>query len=345
MLPFAPEARKAVRVVVLAMNMESPPESDNDKPTVSVVPPICRLGVPAMGCLFEVMIWHEDAEWSVGVAREALAEIERLDRQLSHYRDDSDIARLNARAHWEWVRVEPSLFRLLERCKEWSDATDGAFDITTGALLECWGFHRGAGRVPHDDEISNALKATGMDAVLLEPAQCMVHFSRPHLTLNLGAVGKGFALDQAASVLRFYGVQSALLHGGRSTILALGHPPDADAWRFDIRDPRDRRNLVASVALRDAALSTSGSYEQYVEADGMRYGHILDPQTGRAVSGVVLCSAIADTAARSDALSTALFVMGPERARRWAERTAGARFVLLAESTGGRDSLVTVGLP
>jgi len=298
-----------------------------------------------MGCLFEIMIWDADAEWSRAVALEALAEIERLDRQLSHYRGDSDIARLNALATTEWVRVEPELFGLLQTCARWTEETDGAFDIATGALLECWGFHRGSGRLADEAALSCALAASGMRRVELDAQDCLVHFSAPELILNLGAVGKGYALDRAADVLRFYGVRSALLHGGQSTILAVGGPPDAEAWRFQIKDPRDRANILATAHLRDAALSTSGSYEQYVEVNGMKYSHILDPRTGRPVTERLLVTARTAGAAWSDALSTALFVMGHERATDFVERHPEVAFVMLSEDVRGGTVISRAGLP
>jgi thiamine biosynthesis lipoprotein len=184
-----------------------------------------------------------------------------------------------------------------------------------------------------------------MARVELRPEDHLVHFAAPDLTLNLGAVGKGYALDCAGDVLRFYGVQRAVLHGGQSTILAIGAPPCADTWRFDIRDPRDRDVVVATISLRDAALSTSGSYRQHVEADGMQYGHILDPTSGQPARGVVAVWLVADTGAEADALSTAAFVMGCDRASALATSRPGLAFVMLRENPRDGASVLKVGLP
>lgn len=311
----------------------------------AMMPPTCRLGVAAMGCLFEVLLWGDDPEWCEGVAREALDEIVGLDRQMSHYRDDSDIARLNAYAARGPVRVEPQLFGLLQRCAEWWTATEGAFDVAIGRLLECWGFHRGTGRVPSEEEIGEALASSGMRHIALDPLRSEVHFRAPGLALNLGAVGKGYALDRAASVLRFYGAQSALLHGGHSTILAIGGPPEGGPWTFPIRDPRQPANTIETIGIRDAALSTSGNYTQYVEANGMRYGHILDPRTGHPVQGTLQVSLRAADAASADALSTALFVLGCNRASWFAERFPQVSFVLLSEGSEGSLEVTRAGLP
>jgi thiamine biosynthesis lipoprotein len=235
---------------------------------------------PAMGCLFEIYLVGDDPERLKGIGEEALAEVQRLDEQLSHYRDDSDVARLNALAGSEWVRVEPRLYALLERCAALSRATEGAFDITAGPLAKAWGFYRGEGRIPADEELATLRQQIGMSHVVLNRERSAVRFDAPGLEITFGAIGKGYALDEAAEILRFYGVESALLHGGRSTIYALGAPPGAPGWEFTLRDPRDRETLLATVLLRDQAISTSADTEQFFEVDGVRYGHILDPRTG-----------------------------------------------------------------
>ncbi len=278
------------------------------------LPMLYRTSIEAMGCLFECFIPGDDAEAALAIGREALDEVVRLDAQLSHYRADSDIGRLNRYAASEWVRVEPLLFRLLQRCSALTRETEGAFDISVGALLKAWDFHHGAGRIASEAEVSAALAQSRMHRVLLNPDEYLVHFDAPGLTLNLGAIGKGYAIDRAAETLRFYGPSQGVIDGGRSTILALGNAPSGEPWEFVIRDPRDRKTPIETVRLRDAALSTSGSYDQFVEADGVKYGHVLDPRTGYPVQGLLSVSVIASNATDADALSTALFVMGTDGA-------------------------------
>jgi FAD:protein FMN transferase len=318
--------------------------------------------LPAMGCLFEVWLCGDDEAWLAGVAEEALAEVARLEAQLSHYRDDSDVARLNALAARRVparaqpgegaVRVEPALFGLLERCARLSRATGGAFDITAGPLVKAWGFYHGEGRVPTEEELAAARARVGMARVRLDRERSAVRFDVPGMEINLGAVGKGYALDQAAEVLRFYGVERAVIHGGRSTILAIGAPeakcggaalgplPDEEGWPFTLKDPRDRHTPLYHVSLRDRALSTSGDTEQFFEAEGRRYGHLLDPRTGRPVEGMRCVWVIApagyprDSAggAESDALATAFFVMGPEATRAFCRERPELEVVLVEDA-------------
>lgn len=290
-----------------------------------------RVARAAMGCLFEIYLVGEDGESLAGAAEQALDEVERLDRQLSHYRDDSDIARLNAHAWEQWVRVEPRLFELLQRCAAWHAETGGAFDITAGPLVRAWGFHDGAHRVPGDKEIASLLERVGMDRLELDARDNLVRFLAPGMELNLGAVGKGYALDEAADVLRFYHAGRGVLHGGQSTILALGAPPAQPGWELTLRDPRDG-SPVETLVLRDEALSTSSGFQQSFEASGRRYGHILDPRGGYPAQGVVSAWVVAPSAAESDALSTACFVLGREGAGAACGGRPGVRALLIEES-------------
>jgi len=299
-----------------------------------------RVQRPAMGCLFEIYLAGTDRVSLLGAANEALDEIERLDRQLSHYRDDSDIARLNAYAAQQWVRLEPRLYQLLKHCAALSVETEGAFDITAGRLVKAWGFHHGTGRIPPADEIAEILQGIGANRILFDEEDHLVYFTSPQVEINLGAIGKGYALDEAADVLRFYGVQSAVLHGGQSTIYALGAPPGAEGWEFTIKDPRDKTTVLQSLLLRDEALSTSGSYEQFFEANGVRYSHLLDPRKGYPTQGMLSVSVAAPSAAISDALSTAFFIQG----RAWTEAYCHAHpelCVVMMEEVGGGEVMVS----
>jgi thiamine biosynthesis lipoprotein len=294
-----------------------------------------------MGSLFEIFLFGEDVPRLESAANEALEEIQRLERQLSHYRDDSDIARINALAASEWVRVEPCLFALLERCAVLNRASEGAFDITTGPLVKAWGFYRGEGRVPPEEEIAALRQQGGTGRMQLDRSQSAVRFAATGLEVTLGAVGKGYALDEAAAILRFYDVESALLHGGRSSIYALGAPPGTEGWELTLRDPRDRTTPLRTVSLRDRAISTSGDYEQFFEADGVRYSHILDPRSGRPVQGMHCVWVIAPSATDSDALSTAFFVLGPEKTRAFCRKCPELEVVMVQSAPDGEGIEVT----
>jgi thiamine biosynthesis lipoprotein len=266
-----------------------------------------------MACQFEVTLASEDARW-VSAARTALDEVDRIEALLTVFRDTSAVADLNRRASTRPVEVDDSLFELLAHCARLHHETDGAFDITSTPLSRCWGFLHREGRVPLHADIEAARAKVGLEHVVLEPATQHVAYRRDGVELNFGAIGKGYALDRVAAGMRTRGVRHALVSGGRSSLLAIGGR--SGGWHVDLVSPR-AESPFARVWLRDAALGTSGAGEQFIIADGVRYGHVIDPRTGWPASGVLSASVIASSAATADALSTAFLVGGPELAARY----------------------------
>ena len=211
----------------------------------------------------------------IPAAREALEEAERLEALLSVFRETSEISRINQQAGIGAIAASNDVVALLSRCRQLSAATGGAFDITSTPLSRCWGFLRRDGRVPADSEIDQALALVGMDALSCDVETNRVSMSTPGAAVNLGAVGKGFAVQAIGAALWRQGVREALVSAGSSSILALGGTDDG--WRVDVTATSPTRRVLARLRLRNAALGTSGAGEQFVEVNGRRYGHILDP--------------------------------------------------------------------
>ncbi len=286
----------------------------------------------AMGTQFTIVAYGaEEAQLQAAVSA-AFEEIFRLDRQWSNYREDSDLSDVNRRAASEPVNVDRELFKMLETCLKYSRETGGAFDITVGPLLKIWGFFRGTGRLPKAEEIAPTLERVGWQKVRLDARQGTVRFRAPGMELDLGAIGKGYAVDRAAEVLREADVAAALILSGTSSILAIGSPPGQDGWTVHVRDPKDAKKSVARLALKDAALSTSGNYERFFEAEGKIYSHIFDPHTGYPAQGVLSTTVVGSTGTDTDALSTAFFVMGKERAHGYMKQHPGLRTLFCDEA-------------
>jgi len=226
---------------------------------------------------------------------------------------------------------------LLSRCQQLSAATGGAFDITSTPLSRCWGFLQRDGRVPTDAEIDQAVALVGMDALSCDVGTNRVSLSTAGAALNLGAVGKGFAVQAIGAALWRRGVREALVSAGSSSILALGGMDDG--WRVDVTTVSPRR-VLARLRLRNAALGTSGAGEQFVEVNGRRYGHILDPRTGRPASGVVNATVISADAATADALATAFFVGGIELARAYCDAHPGTLALVTPDDQSFRPRVV-----
>ena len=217
-----------------------------------------------MATRFEILLHGENAAGLRAAGEEALDEVERLEAQLSLYRPGSEIARVNAQAARRAVGVSPPVFQLLRRAEQLHRECGGAFDITIGPLARCWGFMDGTGHLPGAAELALARELVGMGHVILDGDDFSVRFDREGVMIDLGAIGKGYAMDCAARTLREAGVASALLHGGTSTTCAIGHPPDAEDWKVAVAASPEScaqtRPPLATVRLRDEALSVSAGW-------------------------------------------------------------------------------------
>ena len=268
----------------------------------------------SMACLYSIVAYGERPDALAGTLEEALDEVDRIDRLMSHYRADSPLSRINRKAARRPVEVEPELFQFLQASLRYSVESDGAFDITVGPLMKAWGFFRGDGRVPGDREIDRLRDRIGYRHVILDAERRTVRFDRPGVELDLGGIAKGYAVDRVVALLTRRNVAAALVNAGGSTIYGLGAPPGLAAWDVEIEDPLDAREVAFTVPLRNRALSVSGTGEESFEVDGVRYTHIMDPRTGRPARGALSVIVLATNGTTGDALDDALFVQGVEQA-------------------------------
>jgi len=308
---------------------------------------LIRVHRPAMGSFFEIRLGVRTSG-AVELATRALDLIDELEAQLTVYRDDSEVSRLNRSAHEGPIPVEPNLFALLARAVELSRATGGAYDVTSGALSEAWGFVRGPKRVPEPEVLADARARTGWQHLRLDPAGRTVAFDRPGVTINLGSIGKGYAIDRAVEVIRGYWLPtSAVVHGGQSSLFALGSPPGrfGDRWEVALRNPWNPDSPLGTLRLRNRGLGTSGGAFQSFEANGRTYGHILDPRTGEPADGPASVTVLASTSADADALSTAFYLLGPEAARDHVAAHPEIGVVIVREGLSDpRPEMLTFGL-
>jgi thiamine biosynthesis lipoprotein len=297
-----------------------------------------RMKRPAMGCEFELVLAGRDRDYLISAAQEAFELVSRLEDQLSIFVPTSEMCYINAFAATEPVRVSPMLFRLLKSTARLFAATEGAFDITAGALVDLWNFPED--RLPSGDAIHETLASTGMDKVIMEEGISTVRFANQGIKLNLGAIGKGYAAAEVVQFLEETGIRSALVAAGTSTVYALGGPPDDDAWTIGVRDPLGVQDRLTTVRLRNQAFSTSGSHERFVEIEGIRYSHIIDPRTGRPASGLLLACALVDDPVESDALSTAFFINGLEWTADYCRARGGVGAIIVTQESSGEEPVI-----
>lgn len=266
-----------------------------------------RLSHRAMATVFEALIANVDEKSARAGAEAAFAEIDRMEKQLSRYKPYSDISRINATEPGKAVVVEIETAECLQAALDMWRRTGGAFDPTAGSKDADDSGRKGMKRLVIDDE---AMTVTRLDA---------------GVRLDLGGIGKGYALDRAAEVLAEWGVADALLHGGTSTLLALGSRPGIEGWTAELRDPLDDLAGLGSVTLRDCAFSGSST---------ARTRHIIDPRTGKALPANLAAWAVAADAAAADALTTALCVMGDDEIKRFATANPKTAFIMGRRSEG-----------
>lgn len=289
----------------------------------------------AMDTLMSLRVYGPQGEAAVQAAR---GELERLEQLLSRTRTDSVVSQLNAHAgDGTWIELPPEVAGLLEEARTLSGLLPGCFDVTIAPVMDAWGFTGETLQVPGEAALADRLSLVDWQRLHVDAARSAARLETAGMAVDLGAAGKGFAAGQAVQAVLDAGAASALLDlGGNITVL--GDGPNGPNWRVAIKDPRDTSNYLGVVSMRDQTASTSGGYERYFEADGVRYHHIIDPKTGYpADTGLLSVTVISGDPLLADLLSTALFVAGKDAALDfWRSRT-DFELVLC-----GQDGVVTV---
>lgn len=265
---------------------------------------LLRLATHAMGTRFELVLAGEDPVGLRAAGEEALREVEDADQRLSLFRRDSLLAHINRTAAVAPVRLDPDTFELLAAVDRVARASDGAFDPTVAPLLRALGLHGEASAAPEVDATTARGLVGWRESVSLDPGARTVRFARPGVTLDLGGIAKGHGLDLAAASLHESGVERALLHGGTSTVVALGAPPDQEAWQVRVGGGAS----APLASLRDTCLSVSAPAGRVARRGDREVHHVLDPRTGASTSGADLAAVIGPSAQVADAWSTALLV-------------------------------------
>jgi thiamine biosynthesis lipoprotein len=260
-----------------------------------------------MGTYLEVTLWHAQPQIAHQLIREAVKEVHRLDGILSNYDPDSAISRLNRHAGLGSMAVPHEMFELMTTSHELAIKTDGAFDVTIGPLMDMWRNASKTNRLPTPDEIARALAYVGYQKLLLQMPD-RVALSHIGMAIDFGGVGKGYAVDRLVSFFRGAGVTAALINFGGSSIGAIGAPSGKGYWKIAIRNTEDR--LHGAIGLRDQALATSESMGRSWLIDGRKYGHLIDPLKGAAITEARLATVIAPSATLAEALTKPLILRG-----------------------------------
>ncbi|HUU17135.1 MAG TPA: FAD:protein FMN transferase [Sedimentisphaerales bacterium] len=287
------------------------------------IPGMKRFCHEAMATTFEVIIEHEDARYARQAAAAAFDEVDWLEGELSRFIENSDITRINNLPANEPLRLGLDAFECLQLSSRIYTETNGAFDITIGSLFSCWRNEDGTPRTPSQEELNLARQRTGTDLLQLDEAEHTVQLLASPVQVDLGGVGKGYAVDRVAELLCEWSIETALISGGYSSVLALDAPCDTKGWPLTLSNPDNRKQILARPSLRGRAISGSGL---------QKGRHIIDPRTAQPVKGKCAAWASAPDAATADALSTAFMVMSPDEIRQYCSRHPDVSALIMLES-------------
>ncbi|MDA0745286.1 MAG: FAD:protein FMN transferase [bacterium] len=295
-----------------------------------------------MGTTARIQVWADSLSQAEAAIDAAFKEMADVDRLMSTYRPESQISLLNRQGATEWIEVDPRFLEVLRASIRFANLTEGAFDPTILPLMYLWGFRgKAPPAIPPPEQLQQTLQHVNYRHILLHPRRNLVRLKQQGVNIDLGGIAKGYALDRAATCLKSQGIRTAALDLG-GNLLAFGSQPNTGAG---IQDPLVPEGLLGVLNIQNLSLATSGGYERYVRIQNRRYPHILDPRTGQPVDPMLSATAVSSTGIEADALSTALFVLGPCKAVSLVERLGNLEAILAWKDLHGEIHLyVSPGL-
>jgi thiamine biosynthesis lipoprotein len=266
---------------------------------------------PALGTINYIKIYG--GREPEKILQEAAGRISEIESRMSAFLPDSDISKLRRNAGNGFVKISKETFRLIKTAVEFGGLTDGAFDITVRPLVELWGIGKKGNFIPSPQEIRQALRMVNYKDIELDDESCSAALKQPGQSVDLGSIAKGYAADEVKRILLENGIQSAMVNLG-GNVVAVGSRPDGQPWKIGIQNPlAPTGEFLGVLSVTDKTVVTSGSNERFFIKDGVRYHHILDPRTGApAQNSLLSVTAVCENSTHADALTTALFLRGPE---------------------------------
>ncbi|MBN1806902.1 MAG: FAD:protein FMN transferase [Sedimentisphaerales bacterium] len=289
------------------------------------IPGLKRFCHEAMATTYEIIMVEEDGNYARQAAAAAFKEVDRLEGDLSRFISNSDISRINSLPADEPLRLGLDAFECLELGCRLYDQTSGAFDITIGSLFDCWRDEDGNPRRPSQEELELAREHTGAHLLQLNELEHTIQLSISPVLVDLGGIGKGYAVDRVAELLQDWSIEIVLVSGGYSSVLALEGPAKEKSWPVTISNPVDHKEILARLSLKDRALSGSGL---------QKGRHIIDPRTLQPVDGRLAAWASASDAATADVLSTAFMIMSPDEIENYCRSYPDVSALIMLESEG-----------
>jgi thiamine biosynthesis lipoprotein len=283
-----------------------------------------------MGTLVEITVREKDAPKAQSALASAFDEIGRVENLMSTHLANSEISQLNDLAGEKTsFAVSPDVLEVIRRGIHWGKQSKGALDISIGPVSELWRFDDDNPSIPNAQRLTETLRRVNFHEIKIDESR--VRLKQPGMSLHLGAIAKGFAVDQAMRVLEKNGIRHGLINAG-GDLKALGERKEGQSWTIGLQHPRQPEKMIASFSLSGKAVATSGDYQKYFIKDDTRYHHILNPKNGMPATGMISCTIIAETVMNADALATAVFVLGPDKGMALVDSLDGVEGMMVTES-------------
>ncbi len=280
--------------------------------------------------VFDITVFTEDEAEGNRLLREAFNEVRALEKTFSRFVSGSEVDEINQNAGEGSVEVRSDMLKVIKSGIYFGEITEGSFDITIAPLMELWGFGTGKQRVPSQEEIEEILPLVDYREIQLDEQRFTVYLPQEEMSLDLGGIAKGYIVDRIVQYLESQNVEIASVNAG-GDIRVIGTREDGTPWRIGIRNPRNSngQDIIAVIPIVDQAVVTSGDYERFFTSDGKRYHHILDPHNGFPAAKVISVTIVAEECITADALSTAVFVLGPRKGMELVESLSGVEGLII----------------
>ncbi|MFC5283835.1 FAD:protein FMN transferase [Pedobacter alpinus] len=268
--------------------------------------------VTLMGSRFDITIVAENAEKAENYIDTVVAEMSRIEDLISDWKPTSQISEVNRNAGIKAIKVDKEVFDLTKRSLYFSEITNGAFDISFAAMDKIWKFDGSMQAMPSEQEIKNSVKKVGYNNIELDSANCTIFLKLKGMKIGFGAMGKGYAADKGRELMELKGVKAGIVNAS-GDMATWGKNPNGKSWNVGVTNPFNEEKFLTIIDLKREAVTTSGSYEKYVEFDGKRYSHIINPVTGYPATGLISATVIGPSAEMANGFSTSLMVLGVDK--------------------------------
>ena len=283
-----------------------------------------------MGSVFQITIVAEDSLTAENHIDEVIAEIDRIENLISEWRPETQISEVNRQAGRQPVKVDREVFELTQRALQYSQMSDGAFDISTAAMDRIWKFDGSMYEMPTQEALENSIKNVNYKNIILDSVHSTVFLRQPGMKIGFGSIGKGYAADRGREIMLAKGVVAGMVNAS-GDIASWGKQPNNTSWKIGIKNPFKRHGIAKILKLKESSVATSGSYEKYVEIDNKRYAHIINPKTGMPSTGLTSVTIYGPSTEFANALSTSIMVLGEKEGKKIIKKYPKYKFLFITD--------------